>query len=230
MDKEDVYDFLDIASIYDKTGRILEAEFLYQKIVPHLVDEYIYKKCKKDKTACYGPIRDSIERIGLIRHHINNLLLNRHLIVEFEIQNDDIIQGYGQLFGKYLQTNLKEMILEEPQLSKEHEIKNLFRFFKAVTLKCRQLSFVKICTKPAEQDADKQHELLQKLVYAFNDKRKVGMKIDFKPDLEKTKMILSNGYMITLSTGLHIFKKERLRTLSYVTPSLFAIKPKYNQL
>lgn len=87
--------------------------------------------------------------------------------------------SYRRVFEKYLQDDVKEIIIEEPYLKEHFQICNLVMFCELAVSNCRHLKFIRVTTT---EEQHKQKEPFRCLAESLN-KKNVTLAFDFSNSL-----------------------------------------------
>lgn len=74
-------------------------------------------------------------------------LAKRKVVKEVHLNENGTGYSYEQLFGKYLDGGVREMIIEEPYLGRPFQLFNLLMFIELSVTNCGNLKIVKVITK-----------------------------------------------------------------------------------
>ncbi|XP_053953003.1 MIT domain-containing protein 1-like isoform X1 [Anastrepha ludens] len=189
----------------DQAGLILEAQDLYDdgrqmlfQIMAHETDE-AKKKSLNERN------REYIDRAEQIKEHVQKLGVGGQLVAHIPIDENSVGNSYRSLFGKYLDAEVKEVLLEEPHLYRRHHFQNLISFLELLVKNCPCFRYIRLVTKTSSESPDDQRNALEQIKTDLS-KRNVTLRIKVLNTQHDRKVVLSSGYIIMIGLGLHIFK------------------------
>ncbi|XP_036345773.1 MIT domain-containing protein 1-like [Rhagoletis pomonella] len=189
----------------DQAGRILEAQNLYQDGIQILMDLVSDENDVAKKKVFYERIKEYIDRAEQIKERVQNHVIRGELVTNIPIDEDSAGNSYESLFGKYLNAEVKEVLLEEPYLHEKYHFQNLITFLELLVKNCRHLKYVRVVTKTDNKASENQKTILEQ-IRTDMARRNVSLTYKFEDTLHDRKIVLSNGYIIKIGRGLHFFK------------------------
>ncbi|XP_075161916.1 MIT domain-containing protein 1 isoform X2 [Haematobia irritans] len=189
----------------DKAGRILEAQLLYQdgiEILKGIVADE--PDAAKKKLYCERT-KEYIDREKQIKVRVQKLLQTGEIDANIPIRENSTGHSYKNLFGKYFNNQVKEILIDEPHLFKRFQYQNFVAFVELAVKQCIQLTYIRLITKPHPNDTQAQAAIFKQIKDDLL-RRNITLDIKFEQTLHDRKIILSNGYIIKIGRGLHIFK------------------------
>ncbi|XP_054733810.1 MIT domain-containing protein 1-like [Anastrepha obliqua] len=205
LDRMNAKDILMRAVQCDQAGRILEAQNLYQDGIQILMDLVADEYDVAKKKVFYERIKEYIDRAEQIKERVQKHVMRGELVTNIPIDENSVGKSYQSLFGKYLNAEVKEVLLEEPYLHEKYHFQNLIAFLELLVKNCRHLKYVRVVTKTDNKATESQRNVLEQ-IKADMAKRNVILSFKFEDTLHDRKIVLSNGYIIKIGRGLHFFK------------------------
>lgn len=77
-------------------------------------------------------------------------LARRKVVKQIHLADNASGHSYGSLFGKYLDSGVREIIIDEPYLGRVFQLYNLLMLIELSVLNCSQLKIIKVVTKRGE--------------------------------------------------------------------------------
>lgn len=74
-------------------------------------------------------------------------LARRKIVKQVHIAENSKGYSYQTLFGQYLDERIREIIIEEPFLSRPFQLFNLVQLLELLTRKCKDLKVIKVITR-----------------------------------------------------------------------------------
>ena len=189
----------------DTAGRILEAQGLYQDGIAMLMNLVMDEEDMTKKRLVYERIKEYIDRAEQIKDRLNRHMIRGELINNISIVDDSDGNSYKTLFGKYLNNEVREVLLEEPYLHEKYHFQNLIVFFELLIKNCRNMKYIRIVTRMDTKTPENQKDKLKQIMSDVN-KRDIVLSVKYENTLHDRKIVLSNGYIIKIGRGLHFFK------------------------
>ncbi|EDV95563.1 MIT domain-containing protein 1 [Drosophila grimshawi] len=189
----------------DQSGRILEAQTLYQDGISQLMDFVSDEPDEGKRKGFLVRIKEYMDRANAIKARINGRLALGEVVFHLSIEDNDTNCDYDQLFGKYMTDQTVEILIEEPHLTKNFQYQNLIRFLELAVTNCKDLKYLLLVTKKDVEDFDKQRTNMGQ-IKADLERRQITLYIKYEDTLHDRKIYLSNGYIIKIGRGLDIYK------------------------
>jgi len=208
-----------------KQGRLLEAALLYGLSIKCLLHELNHKK--SDFTAAqvaaykarikeYVGVYDNLVKLN------DERFMPEDTIEHISIKDNAIGYSYEKVFGKYLDANVKEVVIREPHLSKKFQFKNLLMFIELLVKHCKNLRFIRITTG-ARNDGENQEYIFKKILDDL-ETRSIKFNTVYE-DFHDRKIQIDNGHVFHLGYGLHYFKKAEEYSLGSLDYDLRKCRP-----
>ncbi|XP_064539280.1 MIT domain-containing protein 1 [Drosophila montana] len=189
----------------DQSGRILEAQTLYQDGIAQLMTFVSTEPDEVKRKGFLTRIKEYMDRADAIKARVNGQLMLGEVVTHLSIEENDTGYDYDQIFGKYMNDQTTEIMLEEPYLSQNYQYQNLVRFLELAVTNCKQLKYVRLVTKKDAANVDQQSTNIGQ-IKADLERRQISFYIKFEDTLHDRKIFLSNGYIIKIGRGLHFYK------------------------
>ncbi|XP_076227872.1 MIT domain-containing protein 1-like isoform X2 [Nomia melanderi] len=122
-----------------------------------------------------------------------------------KIENGSIGHGYESVFGRFLDTTVTYIHVEDPYIRAFHQCQNFVRFCELAVRKCHALSKITLVTTFDPEDRKNQITRLEELRKSLLSKL-ISFNISFSDTLHDRQILLSNGWVIKIGRGLDYFK------------------------
>lgn len=110
----------------DQSGRILEAQTLYQDGIAQLMSFVHSEPDEVKKKGFLTRIKEYIDRADAIKARVNGKMMLGEVVTHLSIEENDIGNDYDQIFGQYMTDETIEIMLEEPYLTQNYQVKSLY--------------------------------------------------------------------------------------------------------
>ncbi|XP_055912352.1 MIT domain-containing protein 1 [Eupeodes corollae] len=194
----------------DRAGRILQAQHLYQDGILVLLATAEAEKLPEKRKYYIGKIDEYKTRLDVIRKKIDAHTTKGDVVDNIPIMEGSTGHSYRQLFGKYLDNEVKEVELDEAYLMENHQMQNLVMFLELVVKSCHSLRYIRIVTKKDERTGSIQKESFDSIKTDLA-RRNIQLAVEYQSNLHDRKIVLSNGYIIKIGRGLDIYKPKTSR-------------------
>ncbi|XP_017019392.1 MIT domain-containing protein 1 [Drosophila kikkawai] len=191
----------------DQNARILEAQTLYTEGISQLMQFVNGEPDEAKKKGFLTRIKEYMDRADAIKARVNGKLMLGEVVSHVSIDENDIGHDYDQLFGKFMDKNTVEILLEEPYMTQNYQYQNLVRFLELAVTNCPNLKYFRLVTKEYQdsKNPDQQRTNLGQ-IKADLERRNISVSIKYEDSLHDRKIYLSNGYIIKIGRGLHFYK------------------------
>ncbi|XP_017864397.1 PREDICTED: MIT domain-containing protein 1 [Drosophila arizonae] len=189
----------------DQSGRILEAQTLYQDGIAQLMSFVHSEPDEVKKKGFLTRIKEYIDRADAIKARVNGKMMLGEVVTHLSIEENDTGNDYDQIFGQYMTDKTIEIMLEEPYLAQNYQFQNLIRFLELAVTNCKHLKYIRLITKKDTNNLDQQKTNLGQ-IKADLERRQIAFYIKYEDTLHDRKIFLSNGYIIKIGRGLHFYK------------------------
>ncbi|XP_034107003.1 MIT domain-containing protein 1 isoform X1 [Drosophila albomicans] len=189
----------------DQSGRILEAQSLYQDGIAKLMSFVSSEPDDQRRKGFLTRIKEYMDRADAIKARVNGKLMLGEVVAHISIEENDTGYDYVQLFGKYMTDKTVEILIEEPYLTQNYQYQNLIRFLELAVTNCSEFKYLRLITKQDTANVDQQRTNLGQ-IKADLERRNVAFNIKYEDSLHDRKIYLSNGYIIKIGRGLHFYK------------------------
>lgn len=106
----------------DQSGRILEAQTLYQDGIAQLMTFVSTEPDEVKRKGFLTRIKEYMDRADAIKARVNGQLMLGEVVTHLSIEENDTGNDYDQIFGKYMTNQTIEIMLEEPYLSQNYQV------------------------------------------------------------------------------------------------------------
>ncbi|XP_017793718.1 PREDICTED: MIT domain-containing protein 1-like [Habropoda laboriosa] len=121
-----------------------------------------------------------------------------------KVQSGSIGYGYTSVFGRFLDTRVTYIHIEDPYIRAFHQCQNLVRFCELAVKKCHTLSKISLITTSDPEDKKNQIARLEELKQSLSS-HLIFFQYSFSDTLHD-RQIFSNGWVIKIGRGLDYFK------------------------
>uniref|UniRef100_T1PJ68 Microtubule interacting and transport protein n=1 Tax=Musca domestica TaxID=7370 RepID=T1PJ68_MUSDO len=194
----------------DKDGRILEAQDLYQDGIQILMEVVGDERDSNKKKVYLERIKEYIDRAEQIKLRVQRHMESGEIVANIPIDENSTGHSYKSLFGKYMNADVKEILIDEPYIAERYQFQNFVVLLELAAKQCKNLKYVRLVTKPDPKNTAEQNSILN-LIKTDLQGRNITLSIKYETTLHDRKIILSNGYIIKIGRGLHFFKATNPR-------------------
>lgn len=198
-------DILTRAVEYDVAGRRLEALKLYEDGIEELLQSSKRHADPNTRLHFRKRIEEYMGRAEKIKKEILRYSTLGEIVDRMHIMEGLTGYDYERIFGKYLNQDVHEIEIEEPYTKENYQLLNLVKFLELAIKKCFNLKFVKLSTGRDDRPGSEQQKALDSLQADLKN-RLISFVVDFRTNMHDRQIILSNGFIIKIGRGLHIFK------------------------
>lgn len=95
-------------------------------------------------------------------------------------------KSYDSVFGKYLDDNVTEVLMDEPYLREHYQLANLVRFCELLVLKCSNLKLISVTTVKHEvqNNDDAQTQAFDELAFSLEStSRRIRLDVRYSESL-----------------------------------------------
>uniref|UniRef100_U5EU64 MIT domain-containing protein n=1 Tax=Corethrella appendiculata TaxID=1370023 RepID=U5EU64_9DIPT len=197
--------FLTKAIEYDVSGRKLESLKLYEDGISELLKECKAETNPEKKKHYQTKLLEYMKRAEEVKEQISSWSSRGEICDKIHILDNSTGYCYERIFGKYLNLDVKEILVYEPYLREHYQVQNLTMLCELAVKKCKNLKFIKCMTTRDARSTTEQSKGL-KLLTENLTAHKIQMEIEYLETLHDRQVILSNGYIVKIGRGLHYFK------------------------
>lgn len=115
-------------------------------------------------------------------------MAKRKIVKEIFIADNATGFSYAQLFGKFLDSNVQEIIIEEPYLGRPFQLYNLLMFIELSVLNCTQLKIIKVITKHGE-DPREQATAFSHIKADLQERRQIKLVVEYSESLHDRSIV-----------------------------------------
>lgn len=190
---------------YEYSGRKLESLKLYEEGIAELL-----KTCKAEtdpekKRHFQKKLSEYIEQAEKLKKSVQSWGSRGEIRDKIHITEGATNFGYERIFGKYLNDEVDEILLEEPYLKDYYQLCNLVMFCELAVTQCRNLKCIKVTTNKDQTVGSEQSKHINSIADSLS-KHNVVLYMDYTNNLHDRQVLLSNGYIIKVGRGLNYFK------------------------
>lgn len=115
-------------------------------------------------------------------------LAKRKIVKQIHVAENATGYSYSQLFGKYLDGAVREIIIEEPYLGRPFQLYNLLMFIELSVLSCGQLKIIKVVTKRGD-DPQEQAKALAEIRADLMNSKQIKLDIEYSDSLHDRSIV-----------------------------------------
>jgi len=188
----------------DLSKRYTEALVCYQEGLQLLL-EYIKTISDKEKKSKYrlkaNEYMDRSEKVHeIIRQEKEKGKYNEQI----KIQVDSTGHSYETIFGRFLDSSVDKIKVEDPYIRAHHQIVNFLRFCELCVKKCDNLKSIELLTT-SDNNEKEQEAKLTELKNSLKQ-RSIELTWSFSTSLHDREVRIDSGWVIKIGRGLDIFK------------------------
>jgi len=188
----------------DLSKRYTEALVCYQEGLQLLL-EYIKTISDKEKKSKYrlkaNEYMDRSEKVHeIIRQEKEKGKYNEQI----KIQVDSTGHSYETIFGRFLDSSVDKIKVEDPYIRAHHQIVNFLRFCELCVKKCDNLKSIELLTT-SDNNEKEQEAKLTELKNSLKQ-RSIELTWSFSTSLHDREVRMNSGWVIKIGRGLDIFK------------------------
>lgn len=188
----------------DNHGRLLEAQSNYTEAIQMLLDVSLAETDQDKKNICFERMRQYATRSDQIKTHLLRLAANAKLLEQITIAENTVGRSYSKLFGKYMNHQVREMVVEEIEPYENEQLQNFICFLELAIKNCKNLVFIKLRVPEVKDDPLMWESLLA--LKRDLEKRNINFHFSCDLDMGENRILLSNGFIIKSSAGLSFYK------------------------
>jgi len=106
----------------DQSGRILEAQTLYQDGITSLMSFVKTEPDEQKRKGFLTRIKEYMDRADAIKARVNGKLMLGEVVTHISIEENDTGYDYVQIFGKYMTNQTVEILVEEPYMTQNYQV------------------------------------------------------------------------------------------------------------
>ncbi|XP_054264378.1 MIT domain-containing protein 1-like isoform X2 [Macrosteles quadrilineatus] len=145
-------------------------------------------------------------RAEVLKKHMEDEQKRMNHHEQIVIEHNSIGHSYESVFGKFLISDVKSILLEDPYIRTFHQCQNLLRFSELAVKKCASLREMTVVTSEDPSSSEQQRLWLDQLREELRVKHSITLAVHFSSTLHDRQIRLSNGWIIRLGRGLDYFK------------------------
>ncbi|XP_035788754.1 MIT domain-containing protein 1-like [Anopheles albimanus] len=195
---------------YDVVGRKLEALKLYEDGIEALLKESKAETDPKRKQHYQTKILEYMNRAEQVKELVTRWKSKGVISDKIHIVEGATGYGYRRIFGKYLNEDVREVLIEEPYVRDHYQICNLVMLCELVVSSCRNLKYIQLLTVKDGKNNDEQGRAFETLKENLQ-KHAIKFVVEYSEHMHDRQVILSNGYVVKIGRGLNYFKPSPTR-------------------
>ena len=189
----------------DLGKRYTEALVCYKEGLQLLL-EYIKTISDKEKKSKYrlkaNEYMDRSEKVHeIVRQEKEKGKYNEQI----KIQVDSTGYSYETIFGRFLDSSVSKITVEDPYIRAHHQIVNFLRFVELCVKKCDNLRSIELLTSSDSNNEKEQESKLTELKNSLG-KRNIELSWNYSTSLHDREVRMDSGWVIKIGRGLDIFK------------------------
>ena len=123
---------------------------------------------------------------------------------QIKIQVDSTGHSYETIFGRFLDSSVDKIKVEDPYIRAHHQIVNFLRFCELCVKKCDNLKSIELLTT-SDNNEKEQEAKLTELKNSLKQ-RSIELTWSFSTSLHDREVRIDSGWVIKIGRGLDIFK------------------------
>jgi len=189
----------------DTSKRYTEALPCYQEGLDLLL-QFIKTIADKEKKAKYRQkAEEYLDRSEKVHEIIAKEKENGKYHEHIKIQLNSTGFSYETIFGRFLDSSVRKIAVEDPYIRAHHQIVNFLRFCELCVIKCNNLQTIELLTTSDNNDQDQQESKLRELQQSLKQ-RNIDLHWSLSPSLHDREVRLDTGWVVKIGRGLDIFK------------------------
>lgn len=183
-----------------------EALVCYQEGLALLMN--VLKNTKDDSTKTHyrDKMESYIERAEKLKKLVSEQKEQGTFHEKIHIKDAAIGYSYRRVFGKYLEGNVTEVVVEDPYIRNVHQIYNFLRFCEML-VSSKTVREIRLLTTK-DEDPESQTNQAKRLQGLKNSLKKynITLIVEYSSTLHDREIRFSNGWTIKIGRGLDYFK------------------------
>lgn len=189
----------------DNNKQYTMALVLYQEGVQILLDSRKETRDPAKQKHFAVKVSEYLDRAEKIKILVDNQKASGTYRELIKIEKDSTGHGYDTVFGRFLDTKVTYITIEDPYIRTFHQCQNLVRFCELAVRKCHALSKISLVTTIDSDDNKNQVARLEELRKSLLS-HLISFDVKFSNTLHDRQIVLSNGWVIKIGRGLDYFK------------------------
>ncbi|KAK3929947.1 MIT domain-containing protein 1 [Frankliniella fusca] len=191
----------------DRNRRYTESLVCYEQGLRVLM-EVIKSTVDTTKKA---QLREKVEEYMSRAEMIKKLIEEKKALGEYReqvvIEADSIGHSYQSVFGRFLDSEVTDIEIEDPYIRSFHQCQNFLKFCELAVVNCPNLKSIDLITNVGHNPQEKQdsNNWLGSLKSSLHS-RGVKLAVEIRSTLHDRTIRLSNGWIIKIGRGLDYFK------------------------
>lgn len=191
----------------DQSGRILEAQTLYQDGITSLMSFVKSEPDEQKRKGFLTRIKEYMDRADAIKARVNGKLMLGEVVTHISIEENDTGYDYVQVFGKYMTNQTVEILVEEPYMTQNYQVywksphqsaaynersslqyQNFIRFLELAVTNCEHLKYCRLITKKDSINFEQQKTNMGQ-IRADLERRNITFYIKYEDSLHDRKIL-----------------------------------------
>jgi hypothetical protein len=164
------------------SGRKVESLKLYQDGIAEL-----FKECKAEenpdkKKYFHKKLQEYMDAAEKLKASVKMWGSKGELKDRIHIPEGAKNYGYDSIFGKYLNDDVKEILIEEPYIKDHYQLLNLVMLCELIVTKCRNIKCIRVTTNKDPSPSSEQEKGLNSIIESLA-KHHVCLYVDYVTNL-----------------------------------------------
>lgn len=190
---------------YELSGRKLESLKLYEEGIAELLKTCKAESDPEKKKHYQKKLSEYMEQAEKLKKSVQSWGSRGEIRDRIHVTEGATNFGYDRIFGKYLNEDVGEILLEEPYLKDFYQLGNLVMFCELAVTNCPNLKCIKVTTNKDQTAGSEQSKHISSITESLS-KHNVVLYMDYTNNLHDRQVLLSNGFVIKIGRGLNYFK------------------------
>ncbi|KAK2179966.1 hypothetical protein NP493_464g01045 [Ridgeia piscesae] len=189
----------------DTKHQFSQALVCYQEGIQLLMDVLKVTKLEAKRQRFRQRITEYMDRAEKLKAHIDEEKETGKYHEQVHIENNSVGHGYERLFGRFLDSSLTAVEVEDPYIMSNHQLSNFLRFCELLVKSRSPVCNIKLLTKPNNENQSAQQRHLDEIGSSLRQ-HNVCLEVEFSRTLHDREIRLNNGWIIKIGRGLDYFK------------------------
>ncbi|XP_065207239.1 MIT domain-containing protein 1-like [Planococcus citri] len=186
----------------DGKKRFTEALICYQEGLHILMGVLQNETNPEAKVKYRARISEYMSRAEKIKEYVETEKDKDSYHEQIIIENDSSGHSYATVFGRFLDSSVNEIEIDDPYVRIFHQFQNLVKFYELAVKSCSNLKSITLTTIANGNEQDQWFDQMKVELTRF----KVKMNVTYSPTLHDREIRLDNGWIIKIGRGLDYFK------------------------
>lgn len=189
----------------DTMHQFSQALVCYQEGIQLLMDVLKVTKLEAKRLRFRQRITEYMDRAEKLKAHIEEEKETGKYHEQVHIENNATGHSYERLFGRFLDSSVTAVEVEDPYIKSIHQLYNFLRFCELLVKSRSPLCNIKLLTRPNDENHGAQKSQLDEIGYSLQQ-HKVSLEVEFSRTLHDREIRFNNGWIIKIGRGLDYFK------------------------